>query len=237
MSKIENKGSKVVLTISDMHAPFQHPDHVAFLKWLKEKYRPDEVVCLGDELDAHALSDYDHDPDGMSAGDELVAAIESLQPIYKLFPKVKVCTSNHTARPYRQAYKHGIPRAFLRDYKEFLKAPKGWEWADSWEVDGVIYEHGEGFSGQNAALKAAQANMQSTVIGHVHSFASIQYNANPRHLIFGMNSGCLIDVKKYAFEYGKKHKNKPIIGTGLVIKGVPVFVPMLLDKHGRWIGR
>lgn len=237
MSRIENKGNRVVLAIGDLHAPFQHPDHLKFLKWIKDKYSPTDIICMGDEIDAHALSNFEHDPDGMSAGDELKAAVESLEPLYKMFPKVKVCTSNHTARPYRQAYKHGIPRAFLRDYKEFLEAPVGWQWGDSWEVDGVTYEHGEGFSGQNAALKAALANMNSTVIGHVHSFAGIQYSANPKHLIFGFNVGCLIDVDGYAFAYGKKHKSKPIIGAGLVIKGVPSFVPMLLDSRGRWVKR
>lgn len=238
MSKrIENKGSKTVLAISDLHYPFAHPDHLAFLTWIKKKYKPDEVVCLGDEADMHALSDYDHDPDGFSAGKELEAAIKDLKKLYALFPNAKVCTSNHTARPFRRAEKFGIPKAFLKSYKEFLQAPKGWQWADSWEVDGVIYEHGEGLSGVNAALKAAQGNSQSTVIGHVHSFAGIQYNANPRHLFFGMNAGCLIDKDTYAFAYGKKMKTKPIIGTGLVVKGIPVFVPMLLNSKGRWIGK
>lgn len=237
MSRIENRGTKTILAIGDLHAPFMHQDTVAFLKWVVKKHKPNVVVQMGDEIDAHALSDYDTDPDGMSPGDELKAGIEQLQEIYKLFPDTLVCTSNHTARPYRKAFKHGIPRAFLREYGEFLEAPKGWQWADTWEVDGILFEHGEGFSGRDAAIKAAMANMQSTVIGHVHSFAGVQYSANPRHLLFGFNVGCLIDVDAYAFAYGKKHKSKPIIGVGLIVKGVPQFIPMLLDRHGRWIGR
>ncbi len=211
-----------------------HQDAVAFLGEVKRIHKPTKIVLLGDELDMHALSDYDHDPDGLSAGDELNAGIAQIQPIYKMFPVAKVCTSNHTARPFRQAYKHGIPRAFLRDYREFLQAPKGWEWAERWEVDDVWYEHGEGFSGQNAAIKAALGNMNSTVIGHIHSFAGVQYNANPKHLVFGFNVGCLIDHKQYAFAYGRTIKNKPIIGVGVVTKGVPTFIPMSLDRHGRW---
>lgn len=235
--RIENKGTKTVLAISDLHAPFQHPDHIEFLSWLNNKFKPEEIVNVGDEIDAHALSDYTHDPDGMSAGDELSKAIESLQPLYKMFPKMKVCTSNHTSRPYRRAQQFGIPRAFLKEYKEFLASPPGWEWADSWEVDGVIYEHGEGFSGQVGAINAAKSNMNSTVIGHIHSFAGIQYSANQKHLIFGMNVGCLIDTKKYAFAYGRVIKTKPIIGCGLVVKGIPIFVPMILDRYDRWIGK
>lgn len=225
----------VVLAIPDLHCPFEHTDSLSFLKAVKAKYRPTEVVCLGDEIDAHALGDYDRDPDGMSAGYELSAAIEHLQPFYELFPIVKVCTSNHTARPYRQAFKHGIPKAFLKGYAEFLQSPKGWQWADDWEIDQVVYEHGEGFSGQQAAIKSAQGNMQSTVIGHIHAFAGVQYSANSKHLIFGFNAGCLIDRHKYAFAYGKKLKAKPILGCGIVINGIALFIPMKLNSSGRWI--
>lgn len=227
----------IVLAIPDIHCPFEHQDAISFLKAVKNKYKPNEVVFLGDEIDAHSLGDYDHDPDGMAPGAELEASIKHLQPFYKLFPKAKVCTSNHTARPYRQAFKHGIPKAFLKGYSEFLQAPKGWRWEDSWEIDGVIYEHGEGFSGASAAIKSAQGNMQPTVIGHIHAFAGIQFSANSKHLIFGFNAGCLIDRHKYAFAYGKKIKSKPILGCGVIVDGVPTFIPMALNSKGRWLGK
>lgn len=227
----------IVLVIPDLQYPFAHRDHLDFLKALVKKYRPDQVVNIGDEVDFHAISEWDHDPDGLSAGDELKAGVRELKTLYALFPNVRVCTSNHTARPFRRAKKYGIPAAFIRDYREFLEAPPGWRWADSWEIDGVRYQHGEGFSGQAGALKAALTNMQSTVIGHIHSHAGIQYSANSKYLIFGFNVGCLIDRHAYAFAYGKMHPNKPILGAGLVINGIPLFVPMLLDKKSRWVGK
>lgn len=229
--------SNRVLIIPDMHAPFQHPDTVEFLKHLKKIYSPDVSVCLGDELDQHMLSNWESDPDGLSAGDELNRGVEALQPIYELFPNMLVCTSNHGSRPFRRAHKFGIPKAYIRDYSEFMRSPQGWVWKDNFEIDGVIYEHGEGFTGAQAALKAALANMQSTVIGHVHSHAGIAFSANEKHLIFGFNVGCLIDGKAYAFAYGKFHKSKPIIGAGVVDKGIPRFIPMLLGKDGRWVAR
>lgn len=232
---MRNKAKEVVMAIGDLHTPFEHPDAVRFLKWAKDKYKPTKVVCMGDEIDAHALSNYDTDPDGLSAGDEMKASLKHLEPIYKLFPNVMVCTSNHTARPYRKAFQHGIPKLFLKDYKEFLKAPAGWDWKDCWEVDDVRYEHGEAFGGREAAIKSALANMQSTVIGHIHAYAGIQYSANPKHLVFGFNVGCLINKDEYAFSYGNKIKSKPIIGVGIISKGVPQFIPMLLNKNGRWI--
>jgi hypothetical protein len=228
---------ETVLVIPDTQYPFAHEDSFDFLSAVKRKYKPTKVVHIGDEADFHALGDWDHDPDGMSPGDELRAALADMKKLYSIFPEVMACTSNHTARPFRRAFKHGIPAAFLRDYHEFLQAPSGWRWADYWEIDGVKYEHGEGQSGALGALKAALGNMQSTVIGHLHSFAGITYNANPKFLIFGFNVGCLIDRKKYAFAYGKNMKNKPILGAGIVNKGIPVFVPMLLNKKGKWVGR
>lgn len=220
------------------NCPFEHKDTIPFLKEVKRIYKPDRVVCLGDEIDHHSISEHDSDPEGMSAGDELKAAIEALQPLYELFPVVDSVESNHISRPYRKAYKHGIPKSYLRDYRDFLKAPKGWNWHPTVEIDGVIYEHGESFIGKDAHLKHALANMQSTVIGHQHSHAGIAWSANPKSLIFGFNVGCLIDNNAYAFAYGKKFKSKPILGCGIIIDGlVPIFIPMLLDKKGNWIGK
>ncbi len=226
-----------VLIISDTQIPFQHKDYLAFLKAVAKKYKTEETVHIGDEVDFGGLGEWDKDPDGFSAGHELKEALKELQKLYKAFPKVKACTSNHTARPFRRAFKYGIPKAFIRDYSEFLEAPKGWQWRESWIIDEVQYEHGEGFSGRQGAIKAAEQNMRSTVIGHIHSHAGIQYVANPRYLIFGFNVGCLIDNKSYAFAYNKKFKAKPIISCGVVINGVPLLVPMFLNKRGRWTGK
>lgn len=224
----------VVLAIPDCHVPFHHKDAFAFLKAVKDKYKPTDVVHMGDLEDWHSISMHDHDPDGLSPGDELKALREAIKPLFKLFPKMKICTSNHGDLPLRRAFKFGLPSELIKSHKEILQCPKGWELAESWEVDGVIYEHGESFTGQSGAIKSANANMQSTVIGHIHAFAGIQYSANQKHLIFGFNTGCLIDRSKYAFAYGKKIKAKPILGCGIIDNGVPMFVPLLLDSKGNW---
>ncbi len=228
---------KTVLAIPDIHFPAHHPDTFEFLKAVKTKYRPLEIVCLGDEIDAAALGEWDKDPDAPGAGEELFQAIQYLKKLYSVFPKVKVCISNHTDRIYRRAFKAGLPKRLMRSYQEILEAPKDWEWREYWEIDGVRYEHGEGFSGQQGALKAATQNMQPTVIGHLHSHAGIQYYANEKYLIWGFNAGCLIDRKHSAFNYGKNIKAKPIIGVGIIINGIPQFIPMKLSKSGRWNGR
>ncbi len=225
-----------VLAISDQHHPFAHRDTFAFLKEVKRKHKPGRVVCMGDEADMYGLSDYDHDPDAPSAGDEYEATMDEMRKLYAIFPHAQSCVSNHTARPYRQAIKHGIPSVYLRSYKEFMCAPPGWSWHEAVEIDGVRYFHGEGYSGPLGALKAAQTFMQPVVIGHLHSYAGVLFNANPKHLFFGMNVGCLIDRDKIAFHYGKHMSAKPILGVGLVRDGIPTFLPMTLSRDGRWNG-
>lgn len=231
------KESNVVLCISDIHFPAHHPDLFEFLAAIKREFKPSQVVVIGDEIDAAGLSDWDKNPDEAAPGHELAAAVKLMKKLYKLFPIVKACISNHTDRIYRKPFKAGIPKALLRTYAEILEAPAGWQWAEDWEIDGVIYEHGEGFSGKDGALKAAQANMSATVIGHLHAHAGIAYYANAKHLIWGFNVGCLIDRHNPAFNYGKHIKSKPIIGVGVIARGVPIFIPMKLNKNSRWTGK
>ncbi len=236
MKKSRDKKENV-LVIGDLHEPFSHPDTYPFINAVAKAVGPTRIVLAGDEVDSHCLSRFDKDPDGFSAGDELATAIKGLQPLYTKFPRADVCKSNHTDRPFRLAYRMGLPKAYIRSFREFLQAPKGWNWHDHLEIDGVRYEHGEGFTGRNGAVNCALGNMRSTVIGHIHSFAGVQWAANPRHLVFGFNVGCLIDKDAYAFAYGKAMKNKPIIGLGVVERGQPRFIPMEMSKHGRWTGR
>lgn len=226
-----------VLVIPDMHAPFMHPDTAGFLAAIKARFQPDKVICLGDETDQHVLSQHEPDPSGYSAGHEHLKALDALQPIYELFPVVSVCTSNHGERLFKRAYRAGIPKAFVKDYAEFMNCPPGWNWQHKFEVDGVVYEHGEGVSGQLGAMKRAMSNLKSTVIGHLHADAGVLFFSNGERTIFAMNAGCLIDAPSYAFAYGKNSARKPMIGCGIVDRGVPAFIPMELNRDRRWTGR
>lgn len=226
-----------VLVIADTQAPFIHQDYLRFLKAVQKKFKTTITVHVGDLIDHHALGDWDHDPDGFSAGDELKEAIKKLQPYYKAFPNMKVCKGNHDERIFRRAMKYGIPRAYLREYREFLLAPKGWKWQDRVEIDNVIYKHGLGYSGVNGAINAAKDELKSCVIGHLHADAGVLFWANSQVLLFGMNVGSGIDKDSYAFEYGKHMRKKPILSCGVVVDGNPVLVTMHLNKRGRWTGK
>ncbi len=224
-----------VLVISDMQIPFQHPDALEFLSLVADTYQTQEVVNIGDSLDLCALSRFVRDPNGKSAKDEYEMSLPILKELYERFPIGTEVYSNHNGRLYDRVMEAGIPRSFVKNMQEIMKAPSTWDFKWYHEIDGVKYVHGDGFGGNTAAREAAVINRQSTVIGHHHSHGAVYYIANEKEMIFGMNVGCLIDINAYAFNYARKNKFKPTLGCGVVLEGVPMFVPMLLDKKGRWI--
>lgn len=229
-------GDERVLVIPDLQCPFEHKDALPFMSAVADAVEPTSVVCIGDSMDAHALSRWAHDPDGYSAGHEYQSALAHLHPWYDRFPIVKEVISNHNERIAKRVFDAGIPRAMMKTYEDVMEYPEGWSIHPWVEVGGVLYEHGHAHGGMYAARNAAACNGQSTVIGHHHSHGSVFYIANRKRMIFGMNVGCLIDINAYAFAYAAESKFKPTLGCGVVLHGVPYFVPMLINDAGRWTG-
>lgn len=228
-------GSKRVLVIPDLQCPFEHRDSIPFLRAVGKHFRTDTTICIGDSLDFHAMSRWKPDPAGYSPGEEYKRGMKSMQKLYKAFPDATEVVSNHNMRVAKRAFDAGLPERFLKSYAELMQYPPGWSVADYVEIDGVIYEHGHTQGGESAAKLLSRHNGQSTVIGHHHSHAGIQYSANRQQMIWGMNAGCLVDIDAYAFKYAHEHKFKPTLGCGVVIRGVPHFVPMVIDEDKRWI--
>lgn len=241
MAKGKRLDYETIICVSDLQAPFAHPDALAFLSALKDTFwiseRKSCVVNQGDEIDAHALGKWPTNPDGLSAGMEHNGALAFMRQYYQIFPKSFFCISNHTARPLIKAHDSGIPRAFLRDYAEFMEAPPGNLWRQRFLINDIVFEHGEGVSGKTAALRAAEQNRKRTSIGHQHSYGGVLYSDSPYDQIWGMNTGCLIDAEAYAFAYGKKLRAKPTLGSGVIIEQTPYFIPLLTNKAGRWTGK
>ncbi len=228
------------LCISDLQIPFEHKDALAFCLHVKkiffEGLNP-HIVNLGDEVDQHTLGKYVRSPRALGTKAEFDEAKLRLQEWFKAFPKTYVCISNHTYRVYKRAAAAEIPEGFMKTVGEAYEAPIGWQWRDRWIQGDVCFEHGENVSGQLAAIRKAEKNRMNTVIGHQHSNGGVIHQASFHDTIWGLNAGCLIDVNQYAFDYGKAHANKPTLGMGVVRNGIPYFVPMILDKSGRWLGR
>jgi hypothetical protein len=233
--RVEVKSKRsTVLVIPDLHCPFEHPDALDFLKAVKAKFHPTEIVCLGDEIDAHAYSKWPKDPDGMGPGQELKAAIEALIPFYVEFPDVKVCVSNHTIRPQKMMKAIGLPKAFFPAYSTMLNSPDGWTWHEHIIIDNVRYMHGDqAKQGQWGCYQNSEVYHQSCVVGHWHSRAGVVYSSN----MFNLNAGCLINEKSYVFDYARHSHKRPNLGCGLVIDGTQAhFIPMMVDGDNRWTG-
>jgi hypothetical protein len=235
--QVPKKAGSIVMHVPDLHCPFMREDAAEFIQAAQEKFKPTVTVLAGDELDQHAISAHDADPNGFSPGHELTAGLKQLEQIYALFKEALVCESNHGQRPFKRAYKSGLPSQYLKTYAEFMDAPQGWVWADEFEIDGVVYTHGEAATGANGALNLAIRMGKSQAVGHWHGNAGASYFYNGTSLLFGLYSGCLIDADAYAFRYGKHSKQKPILGLSIIDSGVPTFIPMSLDKSRRWNGR
>lgn len=218
-----------VLAIADQHEPFCKEGYLEHCIKMRDKYNCGTIVLIGDEVDLCGVSQWEKDPDGFSPGTEADKAQEKMKLWYEAFPEAFVCIGNHTARPFRQAKANGIPRKFIKSYEEAWEAPRTWKWAESWDIKGVHYTHGTGYSGPNAAIRIATRHRQNTVIGHIHSEAGIQYSASKIDLVWGMQLGGALDDSSYAAYYAKDQLKKSIIGCGIILNGkLPIYEPMIL---------
>lgn len=208
--------AKNILVISDTHAPFIKEGYLEFCQRIHKELKCTEVIHIGDLVDNHAISYHEHDPNGWSPADEMEETDKVLRKWFKAFPSVKVCRGNHDHLQDRKGKTVGLPARCFKDFRDIWQLPKGWKDDFSFVIDGVKYTHGTGYSGRNGHLQCAIDNRMSCVIGHLHSTAGIEYSANEVDCIWGMNVGCGIDKKAYAFDYGRDFKLKPIISCGVV---------------------
>ena len=209
-----------VLVIGDVHEPATHPAYRQFCKDLYSLWRCDRVIFIGDILDLHSISFHQRDVDADGVSREYEVAYEGVKKWYKAFPNACVTIGNHDERVFRLAASVNIPSRFIKDYADVWNTPK-WSWVRDVEIDGVRYFHGTGCSGKTPALNAAVATMQSTVIGHCHSVAGGSWSCSPSRRVFGMDTGCGVDIEHAAMNYGRNLIKKPILSAGVVIDGVP----------------
>jgi predicted phosphodiesterase len=220
-----------ILVIGDLHGNCMHPDAVKFLADIKRVHKPELVVQVGDLWDGYNFSRYLKDPDSPNAEQEIESTIEALQPLYKLFPEMKICYGNHDLRHLKKALDLSIPSSLFRSVKDILQAPEGWEFGDYWEYTDeeagpILFHHGEMFGGPQlpSMLQTLRTNH---VVGHIHSEGGhILYQNNGINTVWAANAGCLIDSESYAFRYAKKSRYKGVNGALLIIDGTPVFLPL-----------
>jgi len=236
-NRIHVVGDEVILVFGDMHIPYHKEGSIEFLKAINKKYKPTKIICTGDELDNHAMSFHDTDPDALGAGDELEVAIEYMKQLYDIFPNMDLVDSNHGSMVFRKAKFGGIPLKYIRSMKEIIGAPEGWNWHKDYTYtmsngQDLFVVHG---LKKNSRMLAEQYGC-CVVQGHYHEDSSINYSSSPRQLIWGCSAGCLIDDKSLAMEYNKTNLKRPILSCVLITNGIPQIIPMVI-KDGKWLGR
>jgi len=232
---IRNAVNKSVLIISDTHFPYAHPDTIPFLAKIKEDMQPDLALSVGDEVDGHAISFHKTltDTEIFNASAELEKAIDDVQDLNELFPKLDVLESNHGSLIYRRLVAEGIPLEYLKPLPELYGVK--WRWHEELILKtkaGPIYIcHGK----TGSVGKLCKEMGMSAVQGHFHGKFCVNYFHTPTTDRFDMYVGCLINYKSRAFDYGKNHLPKPILGVGWIAKdGTPSLIKMKLNESGRW---
>ena len=221
------------LFISDLQIPFEAINALKFCKAVAKDFgiKPENCYNVGDEIDQYFGSQYGKSVNGnLSALSELEITKEKMLAWYLAFPQMKLAVSNHGLRWARKAFAAEIPSQMIIPYQKIINAPKAWRWQESWDIPSkhpMRMIHGMGYSGQVGHRNAAIDAGKSVVMGHLHANAGISYVRTETQSTWGMNTGCLIDPKALAFEYGKYNRNKPVLGIGVVVDDglTPIFVP------------
>lgn len=225
VKSLKSKKENRVLVIGDLHEPFCLDRYLKHCKEVYEKYNCNKVVFIGDIIDNHYSSYHETDSEGYGGGDELELAIKRLKRWYKAFPEAIVTIGNHDRIIMRKAQTGGIPKKWIRNYEEVLETP-GWRYVETYELDDVVYVHGDG-AGQ--ARSRFKKELTSLVMGHFHTAGYIEWAVGRNFKIFGMQVGCGIDHEQYAFAYGKAY-GKPFVSCGVILENgtLPILEPMKL---------
>lgn len=229
------------IIIPDLQAPAQHPDALAFLCAVRDRVKPVNTVCIGDELDLNWLSDYAALPESDQPHSEFAAGQAFLRSIFAEFPQAVSCVSNHMHGRFDKARTRGrIPPTFLRPIEDLIDAPVGWSWHSEIIMGDIIIRHGhKDVQGVKRVIleeiPARYGRHYSLLIGHFHQKIG-QYTPDIQigdRFYWAGFTGCLIDPKHPFFGYSRGYEK---LGTVAIIDGRLRPFSMPLDNHHRWTG-
>jgi len=213
-----------ILVIGDIHEPACHVGYRKFCQDLYDAWGCNRVVFIGDITDCAFCSFWDPDIDHDGINAQIDKSRAGVAKWVKAFPKADVMIGNHDIRPELAAAKAKIPKKFLVASEILWDTPR-WKWVDDIKLDGVHYLHGHRYTrgGMQPALLSAKDSATSTVIGHYHTKAGVNWARTKYHKqIFGMDVGCGVDVDNPLLNYLKKSGVwQPILSAGVVMDGVP----------------
>lgn len=224
-----------ILVLGDLHAPYHHRDAFAFMEGLADVYDINRVIHIGDEVDWASQNYHEKIPGLHSPAAELKLVRKNMQRLYELFPDMDVIDSNHGNLPARKAQTIGFPIEFLRDKNEIYDIPDGWRYHFDLTIklgngEKVYIVHGK----TGNVIQLSKTIGSHAIQGHYHSKMGVTYYGTPERMMWGAQTGCLVNEKSLAMAYSKNSNAKPMLGSLIIIDNSPAIIPMRLKKSGRW---
>lgn len=236
---------KRIVVISDLQVPFHDKKAVKNVASFIRKFKPDDVLCVGDEIDFQTISRWSTGRDEWSGsiGRDRDATVEILGELQVRH----LSRSNHSARLYSSLSKRlpgliGLPELTIEGFLRLKELgityhQKPYEFAPNW-----VMVHGDeqaiNSNGGLTALGAAKRHGKSVVCGHTHrqgisSFSEASGGVLGR-ILTGFEVGHLMDEKQAYYTRGTMNWQK---GFGLIYvdrnRVQPVAIPV--EKDGSFI--
>jgi UDP-2,3-diacylglucosamine pyrophosphatase LpxH len=222
------------LFISDVHEPYSHHQALKFCKSLKSDFDipNSNIYSVGDFADLYGFSRWPKSPNAPhTINQEIELTKDRMKLWYKAFPEMRICESNHDQRILRKALGADLPSQVIKSFEEIMEFPDGWQMKEHFIVchnkGEFIVEHGDSWTSQNGLREAILHYGLCVVKGHTHIRAGVQHVWTKHQKLWGLDVGCLIDHEAHCFDYGKFNKQKSVIGCGLLLNGIPHFIPLV----------
>jgi len=218
-----------ILVAGDLHIPFEDERSFDFLADIMRDNPVDRVVLNGDIDDSYNYSTYGRDLNADSPVAELKKLQKKIKMLGKIIPDAVVTDSNHSSRLWRKAKIAGIPREVLLPYIKMIGAADfNWKLhpyvsltCDATREQWVFYHTLAGNT-----LNASKHMNANLVTSHHHTKQGIQRWCGHATDFFAVDTGCLIDERKYAFAYQKLNQSRPTKGVVLIEGGLPRLIPL-----------
>lgn len=218
-----------ILCFGDPHGPYHHKDTLDFLADVSREYQPDRIFHMGDHADIYSVSSYPKDIHHKDTWtDELKGLRRFTKDLAAIFPKLEMMSSNHDDRVYKASRIAGVPREFLVKYLDVIDAPEGWKLHKDLRVRVESNKQHFHFCHTIAggSFSAAKQLGVSVVMGHSHTKFGATAFHNGDHIVWGIDTGCLISDKGSPYKYNKIQIGRPIRGCIMIIDGTPLPIPM-----------
>jgi len=238
LTKKNVTGTYKILVLPDIHIPYQCHKAVEAAIALGEKFKPDEVIQLGDLLDCYSLSHY---PKTTLRSSNFAKEVEEAIALLKSIKErtgAKYATlleGNHEARLRKYLLNSASSLKNLSALKinNLLNlASIGWDFIPEhkfYAVNDVFFTHGE-FVNAHSAKKHMDEYRETIIHGHTHRITS-RYHRGLNSTIEGWEMGCLASLEVGA-EYVKRANWQHGVGT-VVINGSDYWINCHHIRNGK----